>query len=167
MASDSTIVGHDANIILTDGATSPSDLDVIGFDAPEGMTVTGRINLSRPRIAIIGGDSTGVRAAMRALLDERYKDMIMADYSEIENRIVAHYPKDDLIMEKPRMEDMEKVYRYQQEAMKEVNPRYYLGEDGQRHGLGRKNGHRGSRAAKDHRSATKRQRSARKKNRKK
>lgn len=120
------------------------EIDCQGIDS---TSPTGRINHSRPRIAIIGGDSTGVRAAMRAFLDERYKDMIMADYSEIENRIVAHYPKDDLLMEKPRMEDMEKIYRYQQEAMKEVNPRVYLGEDGQRHGLGRKNSRMGSRVA--------------------
>lgn len=166
MASNSTIVGYEANIIDVDDATAPHDLDVIGFEAPEGMTVSGRINQSQPRIAVIDGDPSAVRYA-KLLLDEKYKDLILADYSEIENRIVAHFPEGDLIMEKPRMDDMKNVYRYQQEAMKEVNPRHYLGEDGQRHGLGRKNGHRGSRVAKDHRSATKLQRAARKKNRKK
>ena len=156
MATDSTIIGYEANIYCDD-STAPHDIDLFGVDVPEGMTVTGRINHSQPRIAVIDSGPQSLRTAMIAA---KHRALVDIDYGPLEERITC-------TREPIPMDDMEKVYRYQQEAMKEVNLRHYLGEDGQRHGLGRKNGHRGSRAAKDHRSATKRQRSARKKNRKK
>ena len=135
------------------------EIDCQGIDS---TSPTGRINTSKPKIVIIDS-GCGMSAALATQFAKDYS-LVDVDYSDLERRVISHTirePKDDI------MEDMEKIYRYQQEAMKEVNPRVYLGEDGQRHGLGRKNSRMGSRVAKDHRSATKRQRSARKKNRKK
>ena len=139
------------------------EIDCQGIDS---TSPTGRINTSKPKIVIIDS-GCGMSAAL-ATRFAKYYSLVDVDYSDLERRVISHTirePKDDIMDD--IMEDMEKIYRYQQEAMKEVNHRVYLGEDGQRHGLGRKNSRMGSRVAKDHRSATKRQRLTRKKNRKK
>lgn len=139
--------------------TSLSDLDAIGFDIPEGMTVTGRINQEKPRIVIIDSG-----AGMSAALAEQFvKNTVLVDvdYSDLEERVISHMirtSKDEL------MDEMEHFYKCQ-ESQKALQSRYF--EEFQRHGLGRKNPRAGSRTAKDHRSATKLQRAARKKNRKK
>lgn len=139
-------------------ATAPFyDLYVTGFEVSDGTTVTGRINQEEPRIVMIDSGK-GMSAKLAAQLATKH-ELINVDYSDLEERVISHMiqtPKDEV------MDEMEHIYRYQQEAMKE---RYF--EERQKHGLGRKNPRAGSRTAKDHRSATKLQRAARKKNRKK
>lgn len=136
-------------------------------------TVTGRITGSSvPRIAIIDGGGSGAKLAMAALLASKFAALydksilVEADYSEIEERCISHYVQKgpDITMELE-----EQIYLKQlSEADLSVNlakdsPYWEVRNKHQ----GRRNPRWGSRVAKDHRSATKRQRNARKKNRKK
>ena len=136
------------------------EIDCQGIDS---TSPTGRINTSKPKIVIIDS-GCGMSAALATQFAKDYS-LVDVDYSDLERRIISHTirePKDDI------MDQMEEIYRYQDATEKDYQrrkERYF--EEFQKHGLGRKNPRWGSRVAKDHRSATKRQRSARKKNRKK
>ena len=136
------------------------EIDCQGIDS---TSPTGRINISKPKIVIIDS-GCGMSSALAAQFAKNYS-LVNVDYSDIERRVISHTirePKDDI------MDQMEEIYRYQKAEAKEYRSRkerYF--EEFQKHGLGRKNPRMGSCVVKDHRSATKRQRSARKKNRKK
>lgn len=145
------------------------EIDAIGFS--DSTTPTGRINESKPRIVYI--DAPGSKAAVAAtLVGHRFSStMIDADYSEIEERILAQMVSTGPeTPEELLMQEMENVYKYQVQSTEQLDKFMrdpYGVQESRERGQGRKNGHRSSRHAKDHRSATKRQRSARKKNRKK
>lgn len=152
-------------------STVPNDLECFGIEYDGATTVTGRINESKPHIAII--DAPGSKAAVAAaLVGQKYSaTMIDVDYSEIEERMLAQMVSTGPVTpEELLMHDMENVYKYQVQSSEQLDKfmrdPYGISESRER-GQGRKNGHRSSHHAKDHRSATKRQRLARKNNRKK
>ena len=149
---------------MSDSTMVFDDLDVVGFSAS--TIPTGRINQTRPRIAIIGDSSAAAQAAVIAAKYYGNKfDFVDVDYAPLEERVIAHMTQEDLLMQ-----EMEKAYKYQVQSAEQLDKfmrdPYGIREVRER-GQGRKNGHRSSYVAKDHRSATKRQRAARKKNRKK
>lgn len=159
MTTDSTIVGYKADIYGMDEVTTVSlpELDCVGFEVPEGMTVSGRINQSQPRMAVLDGGANTLTAAMRAAA--KHRCLFEADFSELEERILYLREPIPMMME----EDMTRIYKRQVDEVDHLRFHQEIGYTKER---GRKNSRWGSRVAKDHRSATKRQRATRKKNRK-
>ena len=149
--------------------TAYYDIEAEGFE--DTGTVTGRINQAKPRIAIIGA-STGVAAALSVALAGKYT-LSEVDYNQLEERALGHMMSEGrLTSEELVMQEMEDIHKYQVQMMEaEQLDRFTRDPYGvwemRSRGQGRKNARHGSRVAKDHRSATKRQRDARKKNRKK
>ena len=156
---------------MTDSTVVFDDLEAVGIEYDGATTITGRINHTQPRIAIISGPGSKTAAAIAASMFPQKYTLVDVDYSEIEGRALGQIMSDGVLTGEELLKmDMENVYKYQVQSAEQLD-RFmkdpYGVREGRERGQVRKNGHRSSYVAKDHRSATKRQRSARKKNRKK